>query len=87
MRRVSAGVAAAKLTGYLKPALCLVHACGDATAIQRDARMRADPQGNILITDAFWRVPVEKRTDTAPPLLVYAELLAPATHARSKLPN
>ena len=69
-------VAAAKLTGYLKPALCIVHAFGDATALKRDARMRADPQGDILITDAFWRFPAEQRADTAPPLLVYAELLA-----------
>lgn len=69
-------VAATKLTGYLKPALCIVHAFGDATALKRDARMRADPQGDILITDAFWRFPADQRADTAPPLLVYAELLA-----------
>lgn len=69
-------VAAAKLTGYLKSALCIVHAFGDATALKRDARMRADPQGDILITDAFWRFSADQRADTAPPLLVYAELLA-----------
>lgn len=69
-------VAAAKLTGYLKPALCIVHTFGDATRLKRDARMRADPQGDILITDAFWRFPADQREDTAPPLLVYAELLA-----------
>ena len=69
-------VAAAKLTGYLKPALCIVHAFGDTTPLKRDVRMRVDPQGDIFITDAFWRFPADKRTDTAPPLLVYAELLA-----------
>ncbi len=69
-------VAAAKLTGYLKPALCIVHAFGDTTALKRDARMRADPHGDILINDAFWRFPADQRADTAPPLLVYAELLA-----------
>ncbi len=69
-------VAAAKLTGYLKPALCIVHTFGDPMPLKRDMRMRADSQGDIFITDAFWRFPPDKRTDTAPPLLIYAELLA-----------
>jgi len=69
-------VAAAKLTGYLKPALCVVHTFGETNTLKRDARMRADPQGDILIAEAFWRFPADKRADTAPPLLVYAELLA-----------
>jgi hypothetical protein len=69
-------VAAAKLTGYLKPATCIVHAFGEDTKLKRDVRMRLDPQGDILFADAFWRYPANKRADTAPPLLVYAELLA-----------
>lgn len=69
-------VAAAKLTGYLKPKLCIVHTFGDANALKRDARMRTDPVGDILITEAFWRLPPDERTETAPPLIVYAQLLA-----------
>ena len=77
-----AEVAAEKLTGYLKPhAFTLYfhkeHGKWNLTRFIGDHRLRADPQGDIEILDAFWDFgEKEQIPETVPPLLVYADLLA-----------
>jgi hypothetical protein len=75
-------IAAAKLTNYLKPATGTIYL---EPAMAREAlatlvpehRLRADPQGNVEILDAFWRLAEEDTPrDLVPPLLVYADLMA-----------
>jgi hypothetical protein len=78
-------VAAAKLTDHLKPAAATIYLEPEtarealATLVQ-EHRLRADPQGNVEIVDAFWKLPElpEKGAprDLVPPLLVYADLMA-----------
>jgi hypothetical protein len=75
-------VAAAILTGHLKPAtytLYLGAQAGPETipALVKEHRLRADPRGNVEILDAFWNVEIETaRPDIVPPVLVYADLMA-----------
>lgn len=75
-------VAAAKLTGYLKPTTCAIYmdpeiAHEALAGLVKEHRLRADPQGNIEILDTFWRFPTQGiRDDVVPPLLVYADLMA-----------
>ena len=75
-------VAAAKLTGHLKPATATIY-LEPATArealatLVRENRLRTDPQGNVEILDAFWTLPAQDAPpDVVPPLLVYADLMA-----------
>jgi len=75
-------VAAAKLTGHLKPATATIY-LEPATAretlatLVREHRLRADPQGNVEILNAFWTFPAQDAPpDLVPPLLVYADLMA-----------
>ncbi len=76
----SGEVAAAKLTGQLRP--CAQTLYVEPTArptvtmeLAKRHRLRADPAGTLEIIDAFWHLD-EARTETvtAPPLLVYADL-------------
>jgi len=75
-------VAAAKLTKHLKPAAATIYlepakAREALATLVQDHRLRADPQGNVEILDAFWKLPEEdRRRDLVPPLLVYADLMA-----------
>lgn len=75
-------VAAAKLTGHLKPATATVYverATGREAlaALVREHRLRADPQGNVELLDTFWILPPQDGPpDVVPPLLVYADLIA-----------
>ncbi len=76
-------VAAAKLTGHLKPAAATIYlepqaGPEDAVAtLVKQHRLRADPRGNIEILDAFWKFRlVGIEPDVVPPLLVYADLMA-----------
>jgi hypothetical protein len=75
-------VAAAKLTGHLKPAtatlyLELATAREALATLVREHRLRTDPQGNVEILDAFWTLPAQDAPpDVVPPLLVYADLMA-----------
>lgn len=75
-------VAAAKLTDYLKPATCTIYldpqnARETLAALVKQHRLRADPQGNVEILDAFWNFqPGGTPPDIVPPLLVYADLMA-----------
>jgi hypothetical protein len=75
-------VAAAKLTDYLKPATGTIYlepakARDALVTLVQEHRLRADPQGNVEILDAFWKLPEEDTPrDLVPPLLVYADLMA-----------
>lgn len=75
-------VAAAKLTDYLKPATYTIyldpHTRREALAtLVKQHRLRADPKGNVEVLDAFWNLqPEGTQPDLAPPLLVYADLMA-----------
>lgn len=78
-------IAAHRLTKYLKPATCTLYiepernrkdpTRGLATLVAKN-RLRADPQGNIEILDAFWNLPrTANHTDVVPPILAYADLV------------
>ena len=77
-----AEVAADKLTHYLKPATCTLYVRpkngrNNITQIVVENRLRADPQGNIEILDAFWDFPADPNyPDVVPPILAYADLVA-----------
>lgn len=70
-------VAAEKLTGYLKPQHLTLYVDGNPDQLILAHRLRPDVHGEIELLEAFWTaneaVPYD---DTAPPLLVYADLMA-----------
>ncbi|MHB1228390.1 MAG: type IV toxin-antitoxin system AbiEi family antitoxin [Desulfurivibrionaceae bacterium] len=71
--------AAAHLTGLLRHQAATVYIRGDANAFILRNKLRKDPQGNVDILKAFWTVMMQKKYgDQAPPLVVYADLLATA---------
>ncbi|NKJ49145.1 hypothetical protein CIC12_20885 [Burkholderia sp. SG-MS1] len=73
-------VAAAKLTGQLRPAAQTLYVEPSARpavtmALVKRHRLRADPAGTLEIIDAFWHLDEARAgKTTAPPLLVYADL-------------
>lgn len=71
-------VAAAKLTGYLKPGTVTLYADKNRLADLVIAnRLKKDPQGNVEILERFW--PQEHglgEGDTVHPILIYADLAA-----------
>lgn len=74
-------VAATKMTGYLKPATQTLYVeqadMADLTkALVKEYRIRPDHDGEIEILEKFWHWEPATTPDVAPPLLVYAELLA-----------
>ncbi|QQX89120.1 hypothetical protein JJQ59_36750 (plasmid) [Cupriavidus necator] len=76
----SAEVAAAKLTHHLRPQRVMLYAASTSPKqLILEARLRADPQGEIEIVQAFWPMlspqPMGVPADVAHPILVYADLL------------
>jgi len=71
---------AEKLTRYLKAEHFLIYIPGTPpAALMTEARMRLAPDGNTEILETFWCPElVNQPTDIAPPLLVYADLMATA---------
>lgn len=79
-------IAARHLTNYLKPAKCTLYIDPDnnraeptrgLTKLVAAHRLRADPQGDIEMLDAFWHLPPEPdHADVVPPMLAYADLIA-----------
>lgn len=75
-------VAAEKLTGYLRAHAVTIYFHKEnkqknLTRFVIENRLQADPQGDIEVLDAFWDFADEVVTpETAPPILVYADLLA-----------
>ena len=77
----SSEVAACKMTGYLKPSTQTLYVDqGDMDnvikVLVKQHRIKPDPNGNIEILDKFWQTKCDTEVCLAPPLLVYAELLA-----------
>lgn len=70
-------VAAAKLTGYLKPGTVTLYADRNRlTDLVIANRLKKDPHGNVEIVERFW--PLGKgfgEGDTVHPILVYADLV------------
>jgi len=70
-------VAAAKLTGYLKPGTVTLYADRNRLADLVIAnRLKKDPHGNVEVVERFW--PLGKgfgEGDTVHPILVYADLV------------
>ncbi|WP_306395304.1 type IV toxin-antitoxin system AbiEi family antitoxin [Telluria beijingensis] len=74
-------VAAMKMTGYLKPVTQTLYVEPDemdsvVKTLVKQHRIRPDPKGHIEILEKFWHWTPETPSHTAPPLLVYSELLA-----------
>lgn len=77
----SSEVAAAKMTGYLKPATVTLYVEADETdrlikALVKQYRIKPDPHGEIEVLEKFWNWESELAENVAPPLLVYSELFA-----------
>jgi len=72
-------VAAAKLTGYLKPEEAIVYLPKNGgDELFREQRFRKDPTGNIHVFRAFWNREANNPhdiLDTVDPMIVYADLL------------
>jgi hypothetical protein len=73
-------VAADRLTGQLKPAQHTLYVWGEPGEIIVAHRLRPDDRGDVEILEAFWEPghagEVAPKGDVAPPLLVYADLMA-----------
>jgi hypothetical protein len=69
---------AEKLTRYLKAEHFLIYTYGaPPPALMTKARMRFATDGNTEILEMFWHPDlIHQQTDIAPPLLVYADLMA-----------
>lgn len=72
-------VAADKLTGYLKPAKVTIYVAGKPDRLILANRLRPDAGGDIEILETFWTAKeTQGADDIAPPLVVYADLMATA---------
>lgn len=72
-------VAADRLTGRLAPARQTLYVWGDPAEFLLANRLRPDERGDVEILEAFWKPAEDGGTvlrDVAPPLLVYADLMA-----------
>jgi hypothetical protein len=73
----SGEVAAAKLTKYLRPQIKTIYAPNRLAALQLKFRFRQDKNGDIELLKKFWTFDRNAAApDTAPALLVYADLMA-----------
>jgi hypothetical protein len=68
-------VAAAKLTGYLRPEVVTLYAPKNLPELQARFGLRRDPEGDVEILKKFWTFE-GANSDTVPPLLIYADLMA-----------
>ncbi|MBW6493187.1 MAG: hypothetical protein K0B16_01285 [Burkholderiaceae bacterium] len=68
-------VAAEKLTGYLKAEKLTLYVKDRPDPLILANRLRPERDGEIEILEAFW-IPDEANGDIAPPLVVYADLMA-----------
>jgi hypothetical protein len=70
-------VAAARLTKYLKPERVTIYARGKPGQLLLKNTLKKDPDGDVEVLEAFWRIDYDwSHTELAPPLLIYADLLA-----------
>jgi hypothetical protein len=82
-------VAGDRLTNNREPAHFTVYLPGDPAKFILENRLHADPAGNIEFVRRFWQFDLDPPypTDVAPPLLVYADLMAtpdPRNHDTAK---
>jgi len=71
-----AEIAAARLTGYLKPAVVTIYARGLPGKLLAAHQLRKDTRGNVEILKAFWNTDMDwTDKEIVHPLLVYADLL------------
>lgn len=71
-------VAAKLLTRYLKPETVTIYSESNLPRLQARYGLRRDPTGDVELLRRFWKFDQwdEKKLQTAPPLLVYADLLS-----------
>jgi hypothetical protein len=75
-------IGADRLTHHLKPATCTIYIKPQKnkaafTKLVAAHRLRAEPNGNIEVLDAFWNLPPDPdQPDVVPPILTYADLVA-----------
>ena len=75
----SGEVGAWLLDGYLRPSGALAYVTGDPLLVAARHRLRPDPAaGTVEIREQFWHFEWVPGRPTAPPLLVYADLIATA---------
>lgn len=63
------------LTGMLKPEQLTIYTNLNRNDLSSQYRLVRDPNGNIKVYTKFWTYSRYRNTHTAPPLLVYADLL------------
>ena len=69
-------VAGEMLTKYRAPGEVLIYAQGDPARLIIDNHLKADPRGEVEILEKFWHFEIPGQHSVAPPLLVYADLMA-----------
>ena len=70
-------VAAAKLTGYLRPERVTVYIWDKPGKLLLANKLKKNPDGDVEILEAFWQdKPDWPHHELAPPLLIYADLMA-----------
>ncbi len=82
-------VAGDQLTGNREPNAYTIYVPGNPTKFIIDTRLRADPKGDVELLEKFWNFELDAPypTNLAPPLLVYADLMAttdPRNHDTAK---
>jgi hypothetical protein len=74
-------VAAANLTGYLKPAKVTIYTNEPIGELVLKNRLRKAEQGNVEVLTLFWNFKYELADrDIVPPILIYADLMATGDH-------
>jgi len=68
-------IAAAKITKMLRPEITTLYVAKRDARLLHDARLKTDPTGNVELIKRFWAFD-QTPEDLAPPILVYADLLA-----------
>lgn len=61
------------LTNYLRPEKLVLYTLETRNELIQNYKMIPEEHGNIVVYDLFW--PIDKKMNTAPPLLVYADLI------------
>jgi hypothetical protein len=70
-------VAAEKMTHYLRPELITIYAGAQyLNHLLLENRLKTDTTGDVEILERFWKVGEQQPGELAPPILVYADLLA-----------
>ncbi len=65
------------MTNYLKPELYTAYIKGNPNWFVLENKLKKDPQGTVELLKVFWDFEIKGvQPNLAPPLLVYADLLA-----------